>query len=166
MAKFLGLLMVFSCGALLGWGKALGMNRRARELEKWREFLKEFRIHLEATRSSPREIVRMLGKQNAFTDSPGIQALRSAFEMDSSFSRCLGRALEGKGLPPETVPILMNLADVVGARPLEEQLSALETAELLMAREGAAARERSRQYGGLCQRLGVLLGLMAVVILA
>ena len=60
----------------------------------------------------------------------------------------------------------MNLADVVGARPLEEQLSALETAELLMAREGAAARERSRQYGGLCQRLGVLLGLMAVVILA
>ena len=87
MAKFLGLLMVFGCGALLGWGKALGMSRRAGELEKWREFLKEFRIHLEATRSSPREIVRTLGKQNAFTDSPGIQALRSAFEMDSSFSR-------------------------------------------------------------------------------
>ena len=166
MTKFLGLLLIFCCGTLVGWGKALGMSRQAGELERWCEFLRQFRVHLETTRSAPREIVRMLGKQNAFTESLGIQDLACAFEDDSSFRRCLNRALKGKKTLGNAAQILLNLGDVIGIKSLEEQLSALETAELLMAREAENAREHSRWYGGLCQRLGILLGLMAVVILA
>ena len=166
MAKGLGLLLVFSCGVLLGWGKAHAMIQQARELAQWREFLRQFRIHLAATRSSPGEIVRTLGKQTAFTDSPGIQALAEAFENSSSFAWSIRRAVEGKKKLGPAEQILLTLGDTVGVKPLEEQLSALAAAELLMEREADAARERSRQYGGLCQRLGVLLGLLAVVVLA
>ena len=166
MAKLLGLMMVFSCGALLGWSKALELRRQAAELGRWGEFLREFRVRLGATRASPRELAGALCARNAFAASPGIRALGEAFREESSFSACLGRALEAAALPREPAGILLGLADVVGAQPLEEQLAALEGAELLMAREEEAARERSRRYGGLWQRLGVLLGLAAAVLLA
>ncbi len=51
-------------------------------------------------------------------------------------------------------------------KPLEEQLSVLESAILLLGREAELAREESRRYGGLFRRLGLLLGLLAVVVLA
>ena len=61
---------------------------------------------------------------------------------------------------------LLSLGDVVGIKPLEEQLAALSGAGLLLEQEWERARERSRRYGGLSRRLGLLLGLLAVVVLA
>ena len=54
----------------------------------------------------------------------------------------------------------------MGIKPLEEQLAALSGAGLLLEQEWERARERSRRYGGLSRRLGLLLGLLAVVVLA
>ena len=42
----------------------------------------------------------------------------------------------------------------------------LAGAGLLLEQEWERARERSRRYGGLSRRLGLLLGLLAVVVLA
>ena len=75
MAKGLGLLLVFSCGALLGWGKARALEQRAGELACWQEFLRQFRTVLESTRAAPGEIVRMLARQTAFAGFQGVQAL-------------------------------------------------------------------------------------------
>ena len=71
MAKGLGLLLVFSCGALLGWGKARALEQRAGELACWQEFLRQFRTVLESTRAAPGEIVRMLARQTAFAGFQG-----------------------------------------------------------------------------------------------
>ena len=79
MAKGLGLLLVFSCGALLGWGKARALEQRAGELACWQEFLRQFRTVLESTRAAPGEIVRMLARQTAFAGFQGVQALAEAF---------------------------------------------------------------------------------------
>ena len=86
MAKGLGLLLVFSCGALLGWGKARALEQRAGELACWQEFLRQFRTVLESTRAAPGEIVRMLARQTAFAGFQGVQALAEAFRESGSFA--------------------------------------------------------------------------------
>ena len=166
MGKAVGLLLVFSCGVLAGWGRARGMEQRARDLALWREFLCRFRTALETTRGTPGEITMMLGKQTAFTDFSGVQVLAGAFRQSGSFAHAAASLAEGVRRPGPAEQLLLSLGDVVGVKPLEEQLSALRAGELLLEREAREAREESRRYGGLCQRLGILAGLLAVVILA
>lgn len=165
MAKGLGLAMLFSCGVLAGWGKARSLSERARVLAGWQEFLRQLRVCLETTRAAPREIVRMLAKQNAFTDLPGVQAMAESFRENGSFASAVSAAVDRKK-PGAAERLLLSLGDSIGVRPLEEQLSALESAILLLERETERAWEESRRCGGLFQRLGVLLGLLAVVVLA
>ena len=153
MGKALGLLLIFCGFVLTGWGKASSLEQRARNLALWQEFLCQFRICLETTRAAPREIVRMLEKQNAFTELSGLETMTSAFGESGSFAGAVEQ-------------VLLSLGDTVGIKPLEEQLSALQTGASLLAREAQKAREESRRYGGLCRRMGVLLGLLAVVVLA
>ena len=66
MAKGLGLLLVFSCGALLGWGKARALEQRAGELACWQEFLRQFRTVLESTRAGENG-----GRRRAFSSPWG-----------------------------------------------------------------------------------------------
>lgn len=165
MAKGLGLLLVFSCGALLGWGKARALEQRAGELACWQEFLRQFRTVLESTRAAPGEIVRMLARQTAFAGFQGVQALAEAFRESGSFAYA-AQAVVGGGKRGAAEGLLLSLGDSIGVKPLEEQLSVLESAILLLGREAELAREESRRYGGLFRRLGLLLGLLAVVVLA
>ncbi len=164
MAKGLGLLLVFSCGALLG-GKARALEQRAGELACWQEFLRQFRTVLESTRAAPGEIVRMLARQTAFAGFQGVQALAEAFRESGSFAYA-AQAAVGGGKRGAAEGLLLSLGDSIGVKPLEEQLSVLESAILLLGREAELAREESRRYGGLFRRLGLLLGLLAVVVLA
>lgn len=166
MGKAVGLLLVFSCGALAGWGRAYGMAQRVRDLELWREFLSRFRLCLESTRGTPGEIVRMLEKQNTFTAFWGVQRMAEAFQESGSFAYAAKRVAESAGKPGPAEQLMLSLGDVIGVKPLEEQLSALRAGEALLEREAREAREESRRYGGLCQRMGILLGLLAVVVLA
>lgn len=166
MGKAVGLLLVFSCGVLAGWGRARGMEQHARELALWREFLCRFRTALETTRGTPGEITRMLGKQNTFTELFGLQVMAEAFQRSGSFANAASCLAERVNRPGQAEQLLLSLGDVIGVKPLEEQLSALQAGELLLEREAREAREESRRYGGLCQRLGILAGLLAVVILA
>lgn len=166
MGKGLGLLLVFFGCTLAGWGKARDLSRRAHELELWREFLCQFRVCLETTRAAPGEIVRMLEKQNSFTDMEGLKTMALAFRESGSFGRAAGKLAETARTPGPAENALLSLGDVIGIKPLEEQLSALRAGELLLEREAREAREKTRRYGGLCQRLGMLLGLLAVVVLA
>lgn len=166
MAKLLGLVLVFSCGATLGWGRALSLEREAKQAGLWREFLRQFKNCLETTRAAPGEIVRMLANETAFTDNEAVQAMAASFRQSGSFAQAVKAAVEGRGKPGAAESILLSLGDTVGVKPLSEQLSALAGAELLLEREWEFSRERSRRYGGLSKRLGVLLGLLAVVVLA
>lgn len=166
MAKLLGLLLIFSCGVLAGWGKAFSLEREAKKAGLLRDFLRQFRLCLETTRAAPGEIVRMLAKETAFTDDEAIQTMAAAFRQSGSFAQAVKKTMEGKGKPGAADNILLSLGDAVGIKPLPEQLSALDGAALLMEREWELARERSRRYGGLSKRLGVLLGLLAAVVLA
>lgn len=165
MAKGMGLLLLFSCGTMLGWSKARSLEQRAGELAAWQEFLRQFRTVLASTRAAPGEIVKMLAKQTAFTDLRGVQKMAEAFRESGSFAHA-AQAAAGNGKRGAAEGLLLSLGDTVGIQPLEEQLSALESAILLLDREAEAAREESRRYGGLFRRLGVLLGLLAVVVLA
>lgn len=166
MAKILGLVLVFSCGTMLGWGRALSLEREAKKAGLLREFLRQFRNCLETTRAAPGEIVKMLAKETAFTDNEAVQAMAAAFRRSGSFAQAVKAAVGGGAKPGAAESILLSLGDAVGVRPLPEQLSALAGAELLLEREWELAQERSRRYGGLSKRLGLLLGLLAVVILA
>ena len=166
MAKILGLMLVFSCGIFAGWGRALCLERDAKKAGLLRDFLRQFRLCLETTRAAPGEIVRMLAKETAFTGDATIQTMAAAFRQSGSFAQAIQAAMEGGRKPGAAENILLSLGDSVGVKPLPEQLSALGGAELRMEREWELARERSRKYGGLSKRLGVLLGLLAVVILA
>lgn len=165
MTKGVGLVLLFSCGTLLGWGKARFMEQRARELAVWQEFLRQFRTVLESTRAAPGEIVKMLAKQRTFIDLQGVQSMAEAFRKSGSFAYAAQAATDGRKRGTAE-SLLLSLGDTVGIKPLEEQLSTLESAILLLGREAEAAREESRRYGGLFRRLGVLLGLLAVVVLA
>lgn len=166
MAKLLGLALVFSCGALAGWGRALRLEREAGKAGLWRDFLRQFTVCLETTRAAPGEIVRMLAKETAFTDDGSVQAMAAAFRQSGSFAQAIKAAVQ-KGKKPGAVEnILLSLGDTVGIKPLPDQLSALTGAELMLEREWELAGERSRRYGGLAKRLGVLLGLLAAVVLA
>lgn len=167
MVKLLGLALVFSCGLFTGWGRALSLEREAKRASSLREFLRQFRLSLEATRAAPGEIVKMLAKETAFTDDEAVQAMAASFRQSGSFAQAVQAAIkEGTGKPGAAESILLSLGDTVGVKPLDQQLSALAGAELLMEREWELSRERSRRYGGLSKRLGALLGLLAVVILA
>lgn len=166
MTKALGLLLVFSCGLVAGWGRALALEREARRAALWRDFLRQFQICLETTRSAPGEIVRMLAKETAFTDSEEVQAMAAAFRQSGSFAGAVRAALAKRSRRGAVEQTLLSLGDAVGVKPLEEQLSALEGARLLLEQEWERAKEQSRRYGGLSRRLGLLLGLLAVVILA
>lgn len=166
MTKALGLVLVFSCGLLAGWGRAFALEREARRAGLWRDFLRRFQVCLETTRSSPGEIVSMIAKETAFTAEEAVQAMAASFRQSGSFAQAVRAALEGRGRPGAVEGILLSLGDTVGVTTLEEQLSALEGAQLLLEREWELAKERSRRYGGLSRRLGLLLGLLAVVVLA
>lgn len=166
MTKLIGLALVFSCGPFLGWGRAAKLEGEVRRIGLWRDFLRQFAVCLETTRAAPGQIVRMIAKGSAFTDNEAMQAMSASFSESGSFARAVSRALEGRGKPGAVEEILLTLGEAVGVKPLEEQLSALKSAELLLEREWERAREQSRRYGGLSRRLGVLLGLLAVVILA
>lgn len=166
MAKLLGLALVFSCGLSAGWGRAVSLEREAKRAGVWRDFLRQFKNCLETTRAAPGEIVRMLAKETAFTGDEAIQTMAMSFRQSGSFAQAVKTAVEKGGKPGAAESILLSLGDTVGIKPLREQLSALSGAELLMEREWELARERSRRYGGLSKRLGVLLGLLAVVVLA
>lgn len=166
MTKVLGLVLVFSCGLFAGWGRALSLEREANKAGLWRDFLRQFKNCLETTRAAPGEIVRMLAKETAFTDNEAVQAMAASFRQSGSFAQAVQTAIQ-KGRKPGAVEnILLSLGDTVGVKPLPEQLSALGGAELLLEREWELAGERSRRYGGLSKRLGALLGLLAVVVLA
>lgn len=166
MVKLLGLALVFSCGLFAGWARAVSLEREAKQVGLWREFLRQFKNCLETTRAAPGEIVKMLAKETTFTDNGAVQAMAASFRQSGSFSTAVKTALEGRGKPGAAESILLSLGDTVGVKPLAEQLSALAGAELLLEREWEFSRERSRRYGGLSKRLGMLLGLLAVVVLA
>lgn len=166
MAKLLGLILVFSCGVLSGWGRAFSLEREAKKTGLLRDFLRQFKNCLETTRAAPGEIVRMLAKETAFTGEEMVQTMAAAFRQSGSFAQAVQAAIKGQGKPGAVENILLSLGDAVGVKPLPEQLSALAGAELLLEREWELARERSRKYGGLSKRLGALLGLLAVVVLA
>ena len=166
MGKALGLLLIFCGFVLTGWGKASSLEQRARNLALWQEFLCQFRICLETTRAAPREIVRMLEKQNAFTGLSGLETMTSAFGESGSFAHAAEVLAKAAKRPGAVEQVLLSLGDTVGIKPLEEQLSALQTGASLLAREAQKARDESRRYGGLCRRMGVLLGRLAVVVLA
>lgn len=165
-AKGLGLVLVFSGCVLAGWGKARSLERRARTLALWREFLCQFRLCLETTRAAPGEIVRMLEKQNTFTSLGGLETLALAFRESGSFANAAGALAEAAKRPGAVEQVLLSLGDVIGVKPLEEQLSALRAGETLLEREAREAREESQSHGGLFRRMGVLAGLLAVVVLA
>lgn len=166
MAKILGLLLVFSCGTMLGWGRALSLEREANKAGMWRDFLRQFKNCLETTRAAPGEIVRMLAKETAFMAEESVQRMAEAFRQSGSFAQAVKTAIQNGKNPGAVESILLSLGDAVGIKPLPDQLSALGGAELLLEREWELARERSRRYGGLSKRLGALLGLLAVVVLA
>lgn len=166
MTKLVGLLLVFSCGLLAGWGRALTLEREAKKARMWRDFLRQFRSCLETTRAAPGEIVRMLAKETAFIDKEPVQAMAASFRQSGSFAAAVKAAIGGRGKPGAVEAILLSLGDAVGVKPLADQLSALGGAELLLEREWELAGERSRKYGGLSKRLGALLGLLAAVVLA
>lgn len=104
----------------------------------------------------------MLAKQTAFTGLPGVEAMAEAFRQSGSFAAAAAAA----GRTGAVEEVLRSLGDVIGVKPLEEQLAALEGAVLRLGREAELAREESRRRGGLWQRMGILLGLLAVVVLA
>ncbi len=108
----------------------------------------------------------MLEKQNAFTELSGLETMTSAFGESGSFAHAAEVLAKAAKRPGAVEQVLLSLGDTVGIKPLEEQLSALQTGASLLAREAQKAREESRRYGGLCRRMGVLLGLLAVVVLA
>lgn len=165
MLKGLGLLLIVSCGGLTGWGKARTLRERAEELGRWRELLRQLSMGLETTRAAPGEILRMTAKQTTFTADAAVQRMAEAFRESGSFAHAAAAALAGRR-QGTAEQLLLELGDTVGVKPLPDQLSALRRAELLMAQEEAEAREVSRKQGGLWQRLGLLLGLMAAVVLA
>lgn len=165
MLKGLGLALIFSCGALAGWGKARSLTQRARDLSRWQDFLRQLRLSLETTRAAPREIVRMLARQSAFADFAGVQRMAEAFRESGSFARAAAAAV-GQGRPGPAEELLLSLGDSVGIKPLEDQLSALDQAILLLEGETERAWEESRRMGTLFQRMGALLGLLAVILLA
>lgn len=166
MAKLLGLLLIFNCGLLAGWGRALSLEREAKKTGLWRDFLRQFKNCLETTRAAPGEIVRMIAKETAFTDEEAIQTMAAAFCQSGSFAQAVKTAIEEERKPGAAEKILLSLGDTVGIKPLQDQLSALGGAELLMQREWELAQDRSRKYGGLSKRLGALLGLLAAVVLS
>ena len=108
----------------------------------------------------------MLAKETAFTEDEGVRAMAAAFRQSGSFAGAVRAALGDQSRPGAVEQTLLSLGDVVGVKPLEEQLAALSGAGLLLEQEWERARERSRRYGGLSRRLGLLLGLLAVVVLA
>ena len=162
MTKALGLLLVFSGCLLAGWGRALALAREVKKAALWRDLLRQFQVCLETTRAAPGEIIRMLAKETAFTEDEGVRAMAAAFRQSGSFAGAVRAALGDQSRPGAVERTLLSLGDVVGVKPLEEQLAALSGAGLLLEQEW----ERSRRYGGLSRRLGLLLGLLAVVVLA
>ncbi len=166
MTKALGLLLVFSGCLLAGWGRALALEREVKKAALWRDLLRQFQVCLETTRAAPGEIIRMLAKETAFTEDERVRAMAAAFRQSGSFAGAVRAALGDQSRPGAVERTLLSLGDVVGVKPLEEQLAALSGAGLLLEQEWERARERSRRYGGLSRRLGLLLGLLAVVVLA
>ena len=108
----------------------------------------------------------MLEKQNTFTSLPGLESMALAFRESGSFAWAAEAAARAAGKPGPAERVLLSLGEVIGVKPLEEQLSALRAGEALLDREAGEAREESQRHGGLFRRMGVLLGLLAVVVLA
>ena len=92
MLKLLGLVMVFSCGVLCGFAKARSLAEGARVVGGWQELLRQFSVTLAGTRAAPREIIRMLAKQTAFTGLPGVEAMAEAFRQSGSFAAAAAAA--------------------------------------------------------------------------
>ena len=122
MGKALGLLLIFCGFVLTGWGKASSLEQRARNLALWQEFLCQFRICLETTRAAPMEIVRMLEKQNAFTELSGLETMTSAFGESGSFAHA-AEALARSGVG--ALDLIDN--DRVSESNLNRQIVALQS---------------------------------------
>lgn len=164
--KVLGLLLLFSCAALLGDAQARALRRREQELGQLLEFLRQLTVHLRTTMAPPRELLRRLSHQSSLVDCPLVVELDRQLREHSSFRLAITQAVEQAGLKGSIAgDTLLALGDEIGEKPLEHQLSALAGAALALERELETARRNGDRYAPLYRRLGVLGGLLAVVLL-
>lgn len=162
-----GILIIFGVCAALGFQQADNLKEQVRILEETIAFWRQFRVHLEKLRATPKELVRMLRRQEAFENNTLACRLEAGFDQNPSFEHNLLGALNEC---PQLVacgaePILKGLGDVIGAQDLEAQLAALDSALALLGRQLEKEESRCKQYSGLYQRLGILGGLAVAVVL-
>ena len=166
MLKFVGLLLLFSSVALLGFGAAASLGERAQYLSTLVSFWRQFAIQLERLRATPRQLVYRLAQQQEYNSNRFVQLLADGFAEGESFQEAMERTLSACPELNEmgVVQPLRGLEDVIGRQPLESQLAALAGVTALLQEQHQHWQEESRRKGSLYRRLGLLGGGLLTVL--
>ncbi|MEA5011676.1 MAG: stage III sporulation protein AB [Angelakisella sp.] len=166
MLKTIGLLLLFAVCVSTGFLKADELKTKTQTLYQCLIFLKQLSIQLQTRQMPPGQIIQLLCSQTAFEKNCLVQSLACHFKNSASFARNMRLTVadcpELKACGAEEV--LLGLGDIIGSRSLEEQLSAIDSAQQLIEQYLSLAEEVLHNEGMLYRRMGILTGLMVIVL--
>lgn len=169
MLRMLGFVLIAAGCALTGEYCGARLRTRARQLERCTVLARALGEELRYTMAPVEVLMDSLGGREQFAPLGFLGHCAALCREGEAFPRAWERAVreaaERLAFSREDLELLLSWGEFLGAADLESQLRQIGLAELALERQRETAWQRSQTQGKLCNTLGILGGMFAVILL-
>ena len=159
--RLIGAVCILLCCALSGCAAAERMRQTETRIRTIRALLNAVCTGLRSTLPLISDLLRSLAGQAQFRSLQFLQAVSKEGFTPEKWEEAV---CADSTLSPELKSTLTEVGQILGAMPLEEQISALNLRDERLRTLQSEAEQRCRSRCMLCQRLGVLGGLFLAIL--
>lgn len=169
MLRLLGSVLIVGGCALAGEYCCARMRTRARQLERCTALARALGEELRYTMAPVEMLMASLGEREQFAPLGFLNRCAFLCREGETFPRAWEQAVRAEAerlaFSREDLELLLSWGEFLGAADLESQLRQMKLAELALERQRESAWRRFQTQGKLCNTLGVLGGVFAVILL-
>lgn len=167
--RLVGFVLIVAGCALTGEYCSARLRTRARQLERCTALARALGEELRYTMAPVEALMASLGEREQFAPLSFLNRCALLCQEGEVFPRAWERAVRAEAeklaFSREDLELLLSWGEFLGAADLESQLRQMKLAELALERQRESAWRYSQTQGKLCNTLGILGGVFAVILL-